>query len=84
MSNGFGPKILLHASNEMDSNVFPCSMIMIQMHEHKIGKSISDKMATKSENGFIWLIVECIRIIEASLKPLTNSIETSNCIGLFG
>lgn len=46
---------------------------------------MSDKMATKSENGFIWLIVECIRVIEASLKLFTNSIElkTSNCIGFF-
>lgn len=46
---------------------------------------MSDKMATKSENGFIWLIVECVRVIEASLKLLTNSIElkTSNCIGFF-
>lgn len=46
---------------------------------------MSDKMATKSENGFIRLIVECVRVIEASLKLLTNSIElkTSNCIGFF-
>lgn len=46
---------------------------------------MSDKMATKSENGFIWLIVECVCVIEASLKLLTNSIElkTSNCIGFF-